>query len=72
MIDDGEIEFYKRIEKNMVAVTQGDGQQDRMPKPLIIYYKGENQTKKAPQPLASNIIVNVPALFHYQNDKAVP
>ena len=25
MIDDGEIEFCKRIEGNMVAVTQGDG-----------------------------------------------
>ena len=39
MINDGEIEFCKRIEGNMVVVTQGDGQQDGTPKPLIIYYK---------------------------------
>ena len=42
MIDDREIEFCKRIEGNMVAVTQGDGQQDGTPKPLIIYYKEGN------------------------------
>ena len=71
MIDDGKIEFCKRIEGNMVAVTQGEGQQDGTPKPLVIYYKGENQTKTA-QPSASNIIVKMPAPFHYQNDKAVP
>ena len=42
MNDDGEIKFCTRIEGNMVAVTQGDGQQDGMPKLLIIYYKGGN------------------------------
>ena len=72
MINDGEIEFCKRIERNMVVVTQGDGQQDRTPKPLITYYKGGNQTKTTPQPSASKIIVKVPAPFLYQNDKAVP
>ena len=72
MIDNGEIEFYKRIEENMVAATQGDDQQDETPKPLVIYYKGRNQTKTAPQPSASKIIIKVPTPFHYQNDKAVP
>ena len=71
-MNDGEIEFCKKIEGNMVAVTQEDGQQDETPKPLIIYYKGGNQTKAAPQPSALKIIVKVLAPFHYQNDKAVP
>ena len=72
MIVDGEIEFCKRIEGNMVAVTQEDGQQDGTPKSLIIYYKGENQTKTTPQPSPPSIIVKVLAPFRYQNDKAVP
>ena len=75
MIDDGEIEFCRKVEGNMVAVTQegssGNGQQEGMPKPLIIYYKRGHQTKIAPQPSAPKLVVKVPTLFHYQDDKAV-
>ena len=52
MIDDREIEFCRKVEGNMVVVTQGgssgNGQQEGMPKPLIIYYKRGHQTKITP------------------------
>ena len=70
-----EIEFCRKIEGNMVAITQegssGNCQEEGTPKPLVIYYKRGHQTKTTPQPSAPKLVVKVPTPFHYQDDKAV-
>ena len=52
MMNASEIEFCRKVGGKMVAVTTeesskvpNDGQQEKMPKPLTIFYKGEISPK---------------------------
>ena len=69
MINEGEIEFYKKIQEQNVSVLLKE-----VPKPLTVFYRGGGQqaTKETPQVPTSKLVVKVPAPFCYASDKVVP
>ena len=70
MINEGELEFYRKVEEQNVSVLL----KDEASKPLTIYYRGGGQqaTKEASRLPTPRLVVKVPAPFHYTSDKAVP
>ena len=70
MMNEGELEFYGKIEEQNVSVLL----KEEAPKPFVIYYRGGGQqaTKEAFHVPTPRLVVIVPAPFHYTNDKAVP
>ena len=69
MINEGAIEFSKKIEGQAVNVLQGE-----TPKPIIIRYRGGGQQAptKAPIHPIPRVMIKVPTLFRYTSDKVVP
>ena len=68
LMNEGRIEFCKEMEGQAVSVLQRE-----TPKPVIIYYGGENQqapVKPSIHPIPKVVII-VPAPFRYTSDKAV-
>ena len=69
MMNDGEMEFYGKMEEQNVSVLL-----KKALKPLTIFYRGGGQQamRKAPRLLTPRLVVKVPAPFRYTSDKAVP
>ena len=69
MINEGEMEFYGKMEEQNVSVLL-----EEFPKPITIFYQGGGQQakKEAPHFPTPRLVVKVPALFHYTSNKAVP
>ena len=68
MIDEGAIEFNKKIKGQAVNVLQGE-----TPKPVIIRYRdgGQQAPTKAPIHHIPRVMIKVPTPFRYTGDKAV-
>ena len=68
-MDEGRIEFCKKIKRQAVNVLQGE-----TPKPVIIHYRGGGQQApaKAPTCPIPKVVIKVPTPFRYTSDKAVP
>ena len=64
------MEFCGKVEEQNVSVLL----KEEAPKPLTIFYRGGGQqaTKETPHLPTSRLVVKVPTLFRYTNDKAVP
>ena len=69
MINDGEMEFYGKMEEQNVSVLL-----EEVPKPITIFYRGGGQqtTKEAPYFPTPRLVVKVSAPFRYTSDQAVP
>ena len=70
MMNEGELEFYKKVEEQNVSVLL----KKEALKPLTIYYRrgGQQATKEAPRLPTPRLVVKVLAPFRYTSDKAVP
>ena len=68
LMDEGGLEFYKKIERQAVSVLQRE-----TPKSIIIYYQGRGQqaSVKAPIHHIPKVVIKVPTAFQYTSDKAV-
>ena len=68
MINEGEIEFYGKMEEQDVSVLHKE-----VPKPVTIVYRGGGQqaTKEAPRVPTPRLVVKVLALFRYTSDKVI-
>ena len=68
MMNDGEIEFYGKVEEQNVSVLL-----EEVRKPVTIFYREEGQqaTKVTPHVPTPRLVVEVPAPFRYTNDKTV-
>ena len=69
IMNEREMEFCGRMEEQNVSVLLKE-----VPKPLTVFYRGGGQqaTKKTRHVPTPKLVVKVPALFRYANDKAVP
>ena len=69
MMNDGEIEFCGKVEEQNVSVLL-----EKVRKPVTFFYRGGGQqaTKATPHVPTPRLVVKVPALFLYTNDKVVP
>ena len=70
MMNEGELEFCGKVEKQNVSVLL----KEEAPKPLTIFYQwgGQKVMKEAPHLPTPRLVVKVPAPFRYTSDKAVP
>ena len=68
-MDEGRIEFYKKVKGQAVNVLQGE-----TPKLVIIHYRGGGQQAPAKTPICPipRVVIKVPTPFRYTSDKAVP
>ena len=69
LMDEGRIEFCKEVKGQAVNVLQR-----KIPKPVIIYYRGGGQQAPAKAPIhpIPRVVIKVLTLFRYTSDKAVP
>ena len=68
-MDEGRIEFYKKVKGQAVNVLQGE-----TPKPVIIHYRdgGQQALVRAPICPIPRVVIKVSTPFRYTSDKVVP
>ena len=69
MMDEGIIEFCKKIERQALNVLQGE-----TPKSITIFYRGGGQQTPVKTPIypTLKVVIKVPTPFYYASDKAMP